>query len=66
MSECELKFIIFGNVFNGYWWRLRSVEGKTVEFSKWRYRHKDECEREVCRLRADRYPGAKVRDASIG
>jgi hypothetical protein len=33
MSDSDPKFVIFGEVLNGYWWRLRSAEGKTVEFS---------------------------------
>jgi hypothetical protein len=66
MSGIDLKFIIFGDMLEGYWWRLRSAKGETVEFSERRHHHKSECEQEVYRLKDDRYPSAKVRDATIG
>ena len=66
MSDSDPNFVIFGDVLNGYWWRLRSAEGKTVEFSGRAHRRKAECEREVYRLREERYPSAKVHDATIG
>jgi hypothetical protein len=66
MNDSDPKFIIFGDVLNGYWWRLRSPEGETVESSGRTHRHKAECEGEVYRLKDERYPSAKVRDATIG
>lgn len=50
-ASSDLKFVIFREVEDGYRWRLR---------------HKDECEQEVYRLKGERYPYAKVRDAAIG
>jgi uncharacterized protein YegP (UPF0339 family) len=66
MSDIEPKFIIFGDMLDGYWWRLRSASGETVESSGRTHRRKAECEREVQRLKAERYPSAKVRDATTG
>ena len=66
MPDSGPKFIIFGDVVDGYWWRLRSAKGDTVESSGRKHRHKAECEREVHRLKGERYPSAKVRDATIG
>jgi hypothetical protein len=39
---------------HGYWWRLRSAEGKTLESSGRRHLHKAECEREVYSLKGRR------------
>jgi uncharacterized protein YegP (UPF0339 family) len=66
MSDGEEKFVIFGDVLDGYWWRLRSAEGRTLETSERTHRHKAECESEVQRLKDERYPSARVRDATIG
>jgi hypothetical protein len=66
MEDSDLKFIIFGDVFDGYWWRLRSVSGKTIESSGHIHLRKAGCEREVQRLKEERYPYARVRDATIG
>jgi hypothetical protein len=66
VTDSESKFIIFGDVLHGYWWRLRSAEGVTVESSGRRHPSKAECEGEVRHLRVERYPHAKVRDATIG
>jgi hypothetical protein len=60
------KFIIFGDVIEGYWWRLRSAEGATLNPSGRTLRHKAECETEVYRLKDECYPSAQVRDATIG
>ena len=65
MSESDLKFVIFRDMRGGYRWRLRSAAGETVELSERRH-HKGECERDVYSLIADRYPGARVRDATVG
>lgn len=59
------KFVIFGNVLDGYWWRLRSASGETLEVSGRAHPHKAKCEGEVYRLKEERYPTANVRDASI-
>jgi uncharacterized protein YegP (UPF0339 family) len=65
-ASSDLKFVIFREVKDGYRWRLSSPSGETVELSERAHRHKDECEQEVYRLKGDRYPYAKVRDAAIG
>ena len=52
MSDSDLKFVIFREVENGYRWRLRSARGETVDTSQ--------------RRREDRYPGAAVRDLTVG
>lgn len=54
MPDSEPQFIIFGDVLDGYWWRLRSAEGKTLESSGRRHLHKAECEREVYSLKGRR------------
>ena len=66
MSASDLKFVIFGDVKDGYRWRLSSASAETVEFAERGHSHKDECEQEVYRLKGDRYPYAKVRDAATG
>ena len=66
MSASDLKFVIFREVENGYRWRLRSARGETVDTSQRRHQHKSACEQEVHRLREDRYPGAAVRDLTVG
>ena len=50
----------------GYRWRLSSSAGETVGRSEVGHPHKGECEREVSRLKADRYPDARVLDATVG
>ena len=65
MSASNLKFVIFRDLKNGYRWRLSSTRGETLEISRGHY-DKGVCEQEVHRLREDRYPGAKVRDAATG
>jgi uncharacterized protein YegP (UPF0339 family) len=66
MTASDLTFVIFRDVKDGYKWRLRSPKGETVEISERGYRHKGDCEQEVHRLRDDKYPGAEVRDVSVG
>jgi uncharacterized protein YegP (UPF0339 family) len=66
MSATDLKFVILRDMKDGYRWRLSSASGETVEYSVRAHSHKGECERDVYRLRDDRYPYAKVRDATIG
>jgi uncharacterized protein YegP (UPF0339 family) len=66
MTDSGTKFILFGDVQNGYWWRLRSPKGETLRSSGRTLRHKAECEREVYRLKDELYPSAQVRDATIG
>lgn len=64
MPDSEPKFIIFGDVLDGYWWRLRSAEGKTLESSGRRHLHKAECEREVYSLKGRRrWAGSWLTDA---
>jgi hypothetical protein len=47
MFDSDPKFVIFGDLLNGYWRRLRSPKGETLN-SSWRtHRHKAQCEREV-------------------
>jgi hypothetical protein len=41
-------------------------QGETIKISERGHCDKGECEQEVRRLREDRYPGAKVRDVSVG
>ena len=65
-ASSDLKFVIFREVKDGYRWRLSSPTGETVELSERAHLNKDECEQEVYRLKGDRYPYAKVRDAAIG
>jgi uncharacterized protein YegP (UPF0339 family) len=66
MSASDLKFVIFRDLQDGYKWRLSSARGETVEMSERGHRHKGECEQEVYRLKDDRYPGAEVRDVTVG
>jgi uncharacterized protein YegP (UPF0339 family) len=65
-ASSDLKFVIFRDVKDGYRWRLSSETGETVELSERAHSHKSECEQDVYRLKDDRYPYAKVRDAAIG
>ena len=65
-ASSDLKFVIFRDVKDGYRWRLSSATGETVELSDGGYTHKSECEHDVYRLKDDRFPYAKVRDAAIG
>jgi uncharacterized protein YegP (UPF0339 family) len=51
---------------DGYKWRLSSATGETLEYSERGHDHKGECEQVVYRLKENRYPYAKVRDAAIG
>ena len=44
MYDSGPQFIIFGDILNGYWWRLRSPKGKTLNSSGRTLRHKAECE----------------------
>ena len=62
------KFVIFRELKDGggYRWRLSSAAGETVERSERGHPNKGECEREVSRLKADRYPDARVLDATGG
>jgi hypothetical protein len=66
ITASDLKFVIFRHLQDGYRWRLSSVSGQTLEYSERGHDHKGECQRDVYRLRDDRYPYAKVRDAAIG
>ena len=66
MSASDLNFVIFCDMKDGYRWRLSSASGETLEISQRGHHHKDECKQEVHRLKVDRYPYAKVRDAAIG
>jgi uncharacterized protein YegP (UPF0339 family) len=66
MSASDLKFVIFRDVNDGYRWRLSSASGETLEYSERGHDRKGECEEDVYRLKGERYPHAKVRDASIG
>jgi uncharacterized protein YegP (UPF0339 family) len=65
-ASSDLKFVIFRDMKDGYRWRLSSPTGETVELSEQAHLHKDACEQEGYRLKGDRYPYAKVRDAAIG
>ena len=66
MPASDLKFVIFRDMKDGggYSWRLSSVSGETLERSERGYPDKGKCEREVSRLKADRYPNARVLDAT--
>ena len=67
MSVSDLKFVIFRDLKYVYYrWRLRSATGEMVGFSGRGHDNKDDCERDVYSLVGDRYPHAKVRDATIG
>jgi uncharacterized protein YegP (UPF0339 family) len=66
MSASDLKFVIFRDLKDGYRWRLSSASGETQEYSERGHVHKGECEQDVYRLKENRYPYAKVRDATIG
>jgi uncharacterized protein YegP (UPF0339 family) len=66
MSASDLRFVIFRDMKDGYRWRLSSASGQTLEYSERGHDHKGECEQDVYRLRDDRYPYARVRDATIG
>ena len=64
-ASSDLKFVIFRDMKDGYRWRLSS-SGETLEYSERGHDHKGECEHDVYRLKDDKYPYAKVRDAAIG
>jgi uncharacterized protein YegP (UPF0339 family) len=66
MTVTDLKFVIFRDLQDGYRWRLSSPTGETLERSERGHDQKGECEREVFRLKDDRYPNAKVLDAAMG
>ena len=65
-ANSDLQFVIFRDLKDGYKWRLSSTSGQTVEYSERGYSHKSECEHDLYRLKDDRYPYAKVRDAATG
>jgi uncharacterized protein YegP (UPF0339 family) len=66
MSASDLKFIIVRDVNDGYWWRLRSADGETIELSEKGHQDKPSCRQEVQHQIGDKYPGAQMRDASVG
>jgi uncharacterized protein YegP (UPF0339 family) len=66
MTALDLQFVSFRDLKDGYKWRLSSATGETVEYSERGHDHKRECEHDVYRLKGERYPYAKVRDAAIG
>jgi uncharacterized protein YegP (UPF0339 family) len=68
VPDSNLKFVIFRDMKDGggYRWRLSSSAGETVERSEGGHPNMGECEREVSRLKADRYPDARVLDATVG
>jgi hypothetical protein len=65
MSARDLKYVLFRDMKDGYKWRLRSATGETLERSEGGHRHKGECVQEMYRHKDNRYPDAKVRDASV-
>ena len=65
-ASSDLKFVIFRDMKDGYRWRLSSASGETLEYSERGHGHKGECAQEVYRLKENRYPYAKVRDAAMG
>jgi uncharacterized protein YegP (UPF0339 family) len=65
-SSSDLQFVIHRDPKDGYKWRLSAASGQTVEYSERGYSHKYECDQDVYRLKDDRYPYAKVRDAATG
>ena len=60
------KFVIFRDMKDGggYRWRLSSASGETLVHSERGHPNKVECEREVSRLKTDRYSNARVLDAT--
>jgi uncharacterized protein YegP (UPF0339 family) len=64
-ASSDLKFVIFRDLKDGYRWRLSSPSGETLEYSKRAHSHKGGCEQDVYRLKENRYPCAKVRNAAI-
>jgi uncharacterized protein YegP (UPF0339 family) len=66
MTDTGPKFVIFRDMKDGYRWRLSSASGETIEYSGRGRSSHAECEQDVYRLKGDRYPYAKVRDATIG
>jgi uncharacterized protein YegP (UPF0339 family) len=66
MSASHPTFVIFRDVKDGFWWRLSSAGGETLEHSQKGHHHKGECAQEVFRLKDAYYPYAKVRDAATG
>jgi hypothetical protein len=65
-ASSDLQFVIFRDLKDGYRWRLSSASGETLEYSERGHDHKGECAQEVFHLKDERYPYAKVLDASIG
>jgi uncharacterized protein YegP (UPF0339 family) len=68
VPESVSKFVIFRDMKDGggYRWRLSSASGETLERSERGHPNKGDCDREVFRLKADRYPDARVLDATVG
>jgi len=66
MSASKVKFVIFRDMKDGYRWRRGSASGETIEYSERGLSSHEECEQDAYRLKGDRYPYAKVRDATIG
>jgi uncharacterized protein YegP (UPF0339 family) len=66
MSTSDLKFVIFRDVNDGYWWRLRSAGGETVAISERGFQDKAYCQQEIQYIKSDKYPSAEARDAAIG
>ena len=50
----------------GYRWRLGCASGETLQRSERGHPDKGECERVISCLKADRYPNARVLDATDG
>ena len=63
MTEEANTFVLYRDVGDGYRWRLRSPNGKTLAASARGHEEKASCEEEVRVAMAD-HPGAGVLDAT--
>ena len=58
------KFVLYRDIGNGYWWRLRGPDGETLAASKAGHPTKEACEADLRAFMGDLQPGAEVLDAT--
>ena len=65
MPEATSMFIVYRDLATGYRWRLRSTASETLAASETAYAEKVDCEQEVRRLQAEKYPDANILDLTV-
>jgi len=65
VPEATSKFIVFRDPGAGYRWRLRSTASETLAASRTAFAEKVECEQEVRRVQAEKYPDANILDLTV-